>query len=56
MMERPSFSISLARANTANAPSPLITDIRDAIDRICSPQIYNPLYMPPSTSIVWPVI
>src|ERR1700674_527010 len=61
MMERPCRSSSLARAKTDSAPSPLITDIRDAMDRMHPPRsfprtIYNPLYMPPSTRIVWPVM
>src|ERR1700727_2550010 len=61
MMECPCRSSSLARAKTDSAPSPLITDIRDAMDRMHSPRslqrtIYNPLYMPPSTRIVCPVM
>src|ERR1700721_1177230 len=36
-MERPWLSNSLARAKTDRAPSPLITDIRGAIDLMESP-------------------
>jgi hypothetical protein len=34
MIERPWASSSLARAKTESAPSPLITDIREEIDRM----------------------
>src|ERR1700722_6789762 len=44
MMDRPCLSNSLARANTDSAPSPLITDMREAIDFMESP---NPIFSIP---------
>src|SRR2546430_13585520 len=39
LFRSPCDSSSLARAYTESAPSPLITDIRDAIDRMQSPKL-----------------